>query len=364
MKKILFIAGTRPEAIKLAPVYLEMGRREAIKPILCATGQHADLFRHGLDVFEIAPDFVLETMRESQSLTGLTGALFVEIGAILERVAPDLVVVQGDTASAHAGAWAGFLQKIPVLHVEAGLRTGNLEHPFPEEANRRAVSVVARYHAAPTAQARDNLLREGVDPAAIVVSGNTAIDALLFVKEKLVQGGAADLDRDGQRRILVTGHRRENFGAGLEGICTALRAIAEQFPDVTITYAVHPNPAVSGPVRQMLDNSPNVRLTPPLDYPEFVAEMMRSYFLISDSGGVQEEAPALGKPVLVTRTVTERPEAAAIGATRLVGTLPETIVGAARELLTDESSYRKMAAAGSPYGDGRAAEVICDFVTG
>jgi len=369
VKKILFIAGTRPEAIKLAPLYLEMQRHAGFDPVFCATGQHQDLFRHGLDTFGFAPDIELRSMTPGQPLPDLGGALLRDVSAAIISLSPAAVVVQGDTMSAYAGAWAAFLLKVPVVHVEAGLRTGDLQNPFPEEANRRAISIIASLHAAPTPLARENLLREGIPTGQIAVTGNTAIDALMHVKARLqnvssrVQAySSPETDDQPFREILVTGHRRENFGSGIAGICEALKQIAREFSDVRVTYVLHPNPAVAGPVREALAREQQIRVVAPMNYEDFVAAMIESTFIISDSGGVQEEAPALGKPVLVTRSTTERPEAAALGATRLVGTDVGAIVAAARELLTDASAYKSMATAGSPYGDGHAAAKICEFI--
>ncbi len=368
VKKILFIAGTRPEAIKLAPVYLEMKGREGFAPVMCSTGQHADLVSHGFGAFGIMPDIMLETMVAGQGLHQLTGALFQQVGEVVREQRPDAVVVQGDTVSAFAGGWCGFYQKVPVVHVEAGLRTGNLEHPFPEEAVRRALTVVADVHMAPTGAARENLLREGVAEEKIVVTGNTTIDALYLVMKRHEGGdggaGEAGVEAGNHRHILVTGHRRENFGEGLENLCYALLELAQRFPDVVISYAVHPNPAVKEPVYRMLGAVENIRLLPPLEYGDFVKMMARSVLIISDSGGVQEEAPALGVPVLITRETTERPEAVTGGANLLVGAKTETIVEAAARLLTHPEAYDRMARAGCPYGDGKAAKRICDYLEG
>ncbi len=346
----------------MAPVYLEMKRRGKLEPVLLSTGQHTDLLAHGLQPFQIKPDIALNTMRPGQPLHQLVGSLFQQVGDSIQRLKPSHILVQGDTVSASTGAWCGFYQRIPVVHIEAGLRTGDLGHPFPEEATRRGISVVAKAHMAPTREAKENLLKEAVDPKSIFVTGNTTIDALYVVRDKTSRDTVA-VPKNG-RRILVTGHRRENFGEGLANLCRALLDLSTAFPDLKITYAVHPNPSVRGPVEQMLGSRKNVYLIPPQDYEEFVRLMGLSDFIISDSGGVQEEAPALGKPVLITRTTTERPEAVACGANRLVGTDVSTIVNAATELLTHPGLYQKMATAGCPYGDGHAAERICDYLEG
>jgi len=359
VKKILFIAGTRPEAIKLAPLYLEMRRREAFEPVFCATGQHQDLLAHGLGPFGITPDIDLHSMKPGQALPELTGALFQGIGGAIRKAAPDMIIVQGDTVSAFAGGWCAFYEKIPLAHLEAGLRTGDLDHPFPEEATRRALSIIAKIHFAPTAEARANLVKEGVAGDSIVVTGNTSIDGLYHV---LGSSAPPPLPADGHKMILVTGHRRENLGQGLKNICDALLSISQQAPDVEIKYVVHPNPRVRGPVENMLAGRPNISLVQPQGFAEFVRLMADSYFIISDSGGVQEEAPALGRPVLVTRKTTERPEAVATGANRLVGSETDSIVTTAMELLENKQIYGAMARAGCPYGDGRASVRICDWL--
>ncbi len=380
MKKILFIAGTRPEAIKIAPVYLAMKRRHKFDPILCATGQHSDLMRHGLEPFGITPEISLDTMRSGQPLHRLLGMLFQQIGDVMAQVQPDVVIVQGDTVSAFAGGWCAFYEKISVTHIEAGLRTGNLHHPFPEEATRRALTIVSHIHMAPTDAARQNLLKEGVPARNVVVTGNTAIDALYMTLEKrssLAADGSTShpypkpygsashgYPNTARRQILVTGHRRENLGTGLQNLCEALLHLAKNFSDVDIIFSVHPNPAVDGPVRELLGSTANIRLVPPQDYQQFVDLMADCYLIISDSGGVQEEAPALGKPVLVTRTTTERPEAIERGANRLIGCETNAIIEAATELLTDAGVYQKMSAAGCPYGDGKASQRICDYLEG
>ncbi len=364
MKKILFIAGTRPEAIKVAPVYLEMKRRPGFDPILCSTGQHADLMRHGLEPFGITPDLSLDTMRGGQPLHQLLGSLFQQIGDILKDVRPEIVMVQGDTVSAFAGGWCAFLEKISVAHIEAGLRTGDLYHPFPEEASRRALTIISQVHMAPTAAARQNLLQEGVPETNIIVTGNTTVDALFLALQNRPKVATQAPGLAHRRQILVTGHRRENMGAGLENLCKALLHLAAAFPDVDITYAVHPNPAVDEPVRRLLGTTPNIHLVPPQDYQQFANRMADSYFIISDSGGLQEEAPALGKPVLVTRTTTERPEAVSCGANSLVGIEATAIIKAATELLTDANAYHRMSTAGCPYGDGKASQRICDHLEG
>lgn len=367
MKTILFIAGTRPEAIKIAPVYLEAQKRQGLHPVLCAAGQHTDLFDDALSAFRITPEIRLQTMHPGQTLSQLTGHLFHHIGHTISQVQPDAVLVQGDTLTAFTGGYSGFLQQVPVYHIEAGLRTGDIRHPFPEEANRRALSIIASQHLAPTSTARDNLLKEGVSPEMIHVTGNTSIDALHHIRRTLAAESEllpAAPPADESPHILVTGHRRENFGPGLQNLCQALLRIVHQHPSVHITYPVHPNPAVTGPIHEALGHHPNIHLIPPQGYMDFIRLMLRSTFIISDSGGVQEEAPALGKPVLVTRTTTERPEAILCGANLLVGVEADTIVNAACKLLTQPDELQRMSAAGSPYGDGAASQRICDLLQG
>jgi len=359
-KTLLVLAGTRPEAIKLAPVILEGRRRGAFRVLLCATAQHRHMLDQALNTFELQPDFDLDLMEPGQTLPRLASRLLERLPVVLEEVKPAAVMVQGDTTTAMAGAIASFYAGIPVAHVEAGLRTGDLAAPFPEEGNRKVISAVVRWHFAPTARARENLLLENVPADRVHVTGNTVIDALKITATRLDQDPAADGlgTRTEGETILVTGHRRESFGEGMQNLCAALLQIAAAHSNVQIVYPVHPNPHVKEPVCAALGSTPNIRLIDPLDYPEFVAALRRCTFVITDSGGVQEEAPAFGKPVLVTRSVTERPEAVDAGCALLVGTHTETIVARATELLTRGDLYRKMSRATNPFGDGTASAQI------
>lgn len=365
--KVLAVFGTRPEAIKMAPVVKELQRNEATQVVVCATAQHRDMLDQVLALFGIAPDYDLDLMRPNQSLASLTARAVAALDEVVERERPDWLLVQGDTTTAMVGALAGFYRRVRVGHVEAGLRTGDNSQPFPEEVNRRIADVVSDRHFAPTARNRDALLREGYDDSTIVVTGNTVIDALEVVVADLrrCQGGPADLGLDERRVLLVTAHRRENFGAPLQDICGALREIAETYRStVQLVLPVHPNPNVQRTVRESLGDIENVRLTDPLGYREMVAVMDRAHLLLTDSGGLQEEAPGLGKPVLVLREVTERPEGVDAGAVRLVGTSKRRIVTETARLLDDPLAYDAMARAVNPYGDGRASRRIVSALIG
>lgn len=369
MLKILSVFGTRPEAIKMAPVVKELEKHpESFKSIVCVTAQHRQMLDQVLNLFEIRPDFDLDIMKPGQDLFDVTCAVLQGLKQVMKQVQPDLVLVHGDTTTTMAATLAAYYCGVRVGHVEAGLRTHNKLAPFPEEVNRRVTGAVADLHFAPTSAARDNLLREGVDGDAIFVTGNTVIDALLSVSAKISADEAlrARLDRDfdfldpGKKLILVTGHRRENFGEGFRNICRALAQIAEEHDDVEILYPVHLNPNVQAPVRQILGDGrlSNVHLIEPVDYLPFIYLMTRSYLIITDSGGVQEEAPSLGKPVLVMRETTERPEAVTAGTVRLVGTDSVNIKSHVEKLLQDNDCYREMTKAHNPYGDGTAVERI------
>lgn len=363
----LLLFGTRPEAVKMAPVVLECRRRaDAIDPIVCDAGQHRELLEPVAEYFGLRPDCRLGVMRRHQSLAELTSACIAAIDGVLADTAPDCVVVQGDTTTVMAASLAAFYAAVPLAHVEAGLRTGNLRAPWPEELNRRIVSLSAAVHFAPTRRAADALLAEGVPPDAVHVTGNTVIDALLWTVERertRAEHWEREYARLGDRRlVLITGHRRESFGPGLEAVCSAIAALAERFADVEFLYPVHLNPCVLEPVRRMLAGRPNVHLTRPAAYPEFVWLMQRSTLILTDSGGVQEEAPSLRKPVLVTRETTERPEAVEAGAAELVGTSAEAIVDRVSLLLTDAAEYARRQVATNPYGDGRAAKRIVDVL--
>jgi len=355
-KKVLCVVGTRPEAIKMAPVILCL-KSEAWADIrVLATAQHRSMLDQVLDFFDIEPDIDLNIMHFNQALTTLTARLLLELDEVLLAEKPDVVVAQGDTTTVMTVALACFYHRIPFGHVEAGLRTRDLQNPFPEEANRVIAGRLARWHFAPTEDSRQNLLREGVPDNEIVVTGNTVIDALLMTASKELDIGN-ELD-DTKRLILVTSHRRENFGEPFRNICRALRTLAERNADIQILYPVHPNPNVKDVAHEMLGDCASIILCEPLDYAPFVAAMNRAYLIISDSGGVQEEAPALGKPVLVLRDETERPEAVEMGVVKLVGPHYERIVKEAQLLLDSVSAYKTMARGVSPYGDGKAAERI------
>ncbi|MFK7889215.1 MAG: non-hydrolyzing UDP-N-acetylglucosamine 2-epimerase [Granulosicoccus sp.] len=362
---IMVVFGTRPEAIKLCPLVVALQRSPGISTTLCVTGQHREMLDQVLDLFDLKPDFDLDIMTPGQDLTDVTTAILTGLRDLFARHKPARVFVHGDTNTTLSTALAAFYAGIPVSHVEAGLRTGNIHAPWPEEANRKLTSVVTDRHYAPTDWARQNLLDEGVKSDTVVVTGNTVIDALKMIVDRLHAdpGFRKSLDSrfdflDKTRRlILVTGHRRENFGSGFDNICEALRILAMR-DDVQIVYPVHLNPNVREPVNRILGASDNVFLLEPQDYLPFVYLMSKSFLIISDSGGIQEEAPSLGKPVLVMRDTTERPEALAAGTVKLVGTRSDTIVAAANELLDDDERYQKMSKAANPYGDGNACQLI------
>jgi UDP-N-acetylglucosamine 2-epimerase (non-hydrolysing) len=363
MKKILFIFGTRPETIKLAPLIKAFRNDKNFKVKVCVTAQHRQMLDQILDVFEIKPDYDLNVMTENQTLSILNASILNELEAVFNKEKPDHVFVQGDTTSTYVGALAGFYQRCKVCHIEAGLRTGEKYAPYPEELNRRLTSVLADYHFPPTAEAKKNLLREGVAKKNIFQVGNTVIDALLamaeLVKNDEPQKYANFTKIDFSKKIiLVTGHRRENFGEGFQNICLALKELAEKNKDVEIVYPVHLNPNVKKPVYEILGSVKNIKLLEPLGYKEFVYLLSKAYFVITDSGGVQEEAPSLGKPVLVLRKVTERPEAVKAGTVKLVGTDKARIVRYAQELLCGGRLYKKMARAHNPYGDGQSTQRI------
>jgi len=361
--KILSIFGTRPEAIKMAPVVKALKNHpDRITSIVCVTAQHRQMLDQVLSLFEIEPDFDLNLMRPDQSLAQITASALTEIDAVLREVKPDWVLTQGDTTTAMVGALAAFYHRINVGHVEAGLRTWDKYQPFPEEINRKIADAVCDLHFAPTTQSRDNLLREGVSESSIVVTGNTVIDALLDVAERDYDWSASELaavPRDKQL-ILVTAHRRENFGQPLEEICKALKEIAARFSDVHLVYPVHLNPNVQKVVQAELSSVANITLLAPLDYLPLVQLMKASSIVLTDSGGLQEEAPGLGKPVLVLREVTERPEGVEAGTVKLVGTDKDRIVRETARLLEDAQEYERMAHAVNPYGDGHASQRIVE----
>ncbi|GEA05640.1 UDP-N-acetylglucosamine 2-epimerase [Alteromonas sp. KUL42] len=366
MKKVLTVFGTRPEAIKMAPLVHALAKDTNIESKVCVTAQHREMLDQVLALFEIVPDYDLNIMKPGQDLYSVTTSILEGIKPVLEDFKPDVVLVHGDTTTTFSASLAAFYQQIDIGHVEAGLRTGNLYSPWPEEANRKLTGSLTRYHFAPTTLSRDNLLAENVSNDHIVVTGNTVIDALLWVQKKLSndQALSGELEQkfsflDSQKKlILVTGHRRESFGGGFERICTALGKIAEQRKDVQIVYPMHLNPNVREPVNRLLSSHDNVFLIEPQDYLPFVYLMNESHIIITDSGGVQEEAPSLGKPVLVMRDTTERPEAVAAGTVKLVGTDVDKIVNETVSLLDDQDNYTTMSAAHNPYGDGKACSRI------
>jgi UDP-N-acetylglucosamine 2-epimerase (non-hydrolysing) len=361
---VLIIFGTRPEAIKLAPVIRALAVSPRLTARVCVTGQHREMLDQMLGVFAIVPDHDLAVMKPDQDLFDLSARTLVGLRSVLDAERPAAVLVQGDTTSAMVAALAGFYRRIPVGHVEAGLRTGNPYNPFPEEMNRRIASHLSTWHFAPTARAAENLEREGIPRASVIVTGNTIVDALQYVVSRLERDPstcAPVLPADrlaGRRLVLVTGHRRESFGDGMRNICHALLDLAERHSDLLVVYPVHLNPEVQRPVHQLLGRHPRIALTPPLDYLPFVDLMRRAYLILTDSGGLQEEAPSLGVPVLVMRETTERPEAVEAGTARLVGTDRDAIVAAANELLTNDAAHQRMRAAQNPFGDGRAAARI------
>ena len=370
-KKVLVVFGTRPEAIKMAPVVKMLEQCSELEVSVCVTAQHRQMLDQVLGLFDISPDYDLDLMRPNQTLVEITSAVLAGVTDVINDFCPDLVLVHGDTTTSFAAALASFYRKVPVGHVEAGLRTGDICSPFPEEMNRQFTGRLASFHFAPTSAAQGNLLKEGVPEGSIWVTGNTVIDALVEVVDKIsscpeltlaVRQKMAWLESSSRRLILVTGHRRENFGSGIEGVCRALLRLAAEH-DVDIVYPVHLNPNVREPVNRLLSGIHNIYLIEPLDYLPFVALMSRAYIILTDSGGIQEEAPSLGKPVLVMRDTTERPEAVDAGTVKLVGTDTGNIVRELNRLLGDQDAYSAMSHAHNPYGDGQACgriiEALC-----
>ncbi|WP_459177235.1 non-hydrolyzing UDP-N-acetylglucosamine 2-epimerase [Ewingella americana] len=366
--KVLTIFGTRPEAIKMAPLVHALAQDDAFESKVCVTAQHREMLDQVLHLFGIQPDYDLNIMQPGQDLTEITSRILKGLKPVLQEFQPDVVLVHGDTTTTLSASLAAFYQRIPVGHVEAGLRTGDLSSPWPEEANRRLTTHLAKWHFAPTETSRDNLLREAIPAENIFVTGNTVIDALLWVRDR-VKGNAGLAERlaarypfidASKKMILVTGHRRESFGGGFDRICNALASIALQHPEVQIVYPVHLNPNVSEPVNRILRGIDNIILIDPQDYLPFVYLMDKAYLILTDSGGIQEEAPSLGKPVLVMRESTERPEAISAGTVRLVGTDTAKIVKEVSRLLSDENEYHSMSRAHNPYGDGQACRRILD----
>ena len=357
MKKVMLVFGTRPEAIKMCPLVKEIQKSKIIEPVVCVTGQHKEMLRQVLDIFQVTPDYNLAVMKPGQDLYDITSAVLLGMRDILAQEKPDVVLVHGDTSTAYASAAAAFYQQIPVGHVEAGLRTYNLYSPYPEEFNRQSIGLLAAWHFAPTEKARENLIREGKNPETIFVTGNTGIDALQTTVR-------SDYDHptlrwaQGSRLLLITAHRRENLGAPMHDMFRAIRRIVEEFEDVKAVYPVHLNPLVKQAAEDELSGCARIRLVEPMDAFAFHNVMARSYLILTDSGGIQEEAPALKKPVLVMRDTTERPEGVAAGTLRLVGTEEETIYRECRNLLQNPAAYRQMSAAANPYGDGKASARI------
>lgn len=371
MKKILLVFGTRPEAIKMAPLAIALkALNDEFETKVCVTGQHREMLDQVLSLFELEPDFDLNLMKPGQTLADITSGVLKGLNEVFDTWLPDVILVHGDTATTFAASLAAYYHKVQVGHVEAGLRTGDIYSPWPEEANRQLTSVLTQYHFAPTQNSYDNLIKENIDATNIVITGNTVIDALLTVKEKVetdqeMQARFAqqfDFLDASKKLILVTGHRRENFGQGFEDICLALANIAQKTPEVQIVYPVHLNPNVQKPVNELLSGIDNIKLIEPQDYLPFVYLMNKSYLILTDSGGIQEEAPSLGKPVLVMRDTTERPEAVSAGTVKLVGTNPVVIEGSVMELLENENLYKKMTEAHNPYGDGTACQQIINFL--
>ncbi len=357
MKKVMLIFGTRPEAIKMCPLVNELKKHEKLKTVVCVTGQHRQMLDQVLEVFHVMPDYDLSVMKDKQTLFDVTAGILEGIRNVLEEEKPDVVLVHGDTSTTFSAALACFYLQIPVGHVEAGLRTYDLYSPYPEEFNRQAVGIIARYHFAPTGKAKENLLREGKEPETIFVTGNTAIDAL----KTTVRDGYTHPELDwaaGSRLIMITAHRRENLGEPMRHMFRAIRRIIDEHPDVKAIYPIHMNPAVREVAKEELEDSDRIHLMEPLEVIDFHNFLNQSYMILTDSGGIQEEAPSLGKPVLVMRDTTERPEGIDAGTLKLVGTVEETLYENFKLLLENQEEYRKMSTASNPYGDGTACRQI------
>ena len=375
MKKILIVFGTRPEAIKMAPLVKEFKKHaDSFETKVCVTAQHREMLDQVLELFDIIPDYDLDIMKPGQDLYDVTSNVLLGMKEVLTDFKPDVVFVHGDTSTTFAASLAAFYQQIKVAHIEAGLRTGDIYSPWPEEANRQLTTQITAYHFAPTQTSKENLLKENVNEAAIEVTGNTVIDALFLALDKIKNSKELQNEihqslitihyspQDNRKIILVTGHRRENHGQGFINICTALKEIALANPTIDIVYPVHLNPNVQKPVKALLSDVTNIHLIEPLQYEQFIYMMDRSYFIITDSGGVQEEAPSLGKPVLVMRDTTERPEALDAGTVKLVGTNTALIIKEAQTLIDNEEAYEHMSKASNPYGDGNACEKVIEFL--
>jgi UDP-N-acetylglucosamine 2-epimerase len=374
MKKILIVFGTRPEAIKMVPLIKEFKKYNDFEIKICVSAQHRQMLDQVLNLFEIKPDYDLDIMRANQDLYDISSRVLLGMRDVMKDFCPNVVLVHGDTTTSFVGALAAFYQKIKIGHVEAGLRTNDLYSPFPEEANRQITGVLADFHFAPTQSSKQNLIKENKNPNSIIVTGNTVIDTLFLMIDKIEKNVnlrdeitsilRLKYSNFGSERkfILVTGHRRENFGDGFLNICDALKNIAQNNPEIDIVYPVHLNPNVQKPVTEILSNLSNVYLIDPLEYEKFVYLMSKSFFIITDSGGIQEEAPSLGKPVLVTRDTTERPEALQSGTVKLVGTNKNIIIKEAQNLILQKDEFEKMSKANNPYGDGKASERIVEFL--
>lgn len=363
MKKVMIVFGTRPEGIKMCPLVNEIKKRKELQAVVCVTGQHREMLQQVLDVFDVVPDYNLNIMKSNQTLFDITSEILNKLKAVLEKEKPDVVLVHGDTTTTFAAALSCFYLQIPVGHVEAGLRTYDIYSPYPEEFNREAVSIISKYNFAPTELARENLLKEGKKPETIYVTGNTAIDALRTTVR--TDYSSPDLEwAEGSRLILITAHRRENLGEPMHHMFRAIRRIIDEFPDTKAIYPVHLNPAVRKAAEEELGRDQRIRLIEPLDVLDFHNYMAHSYLILTDSGGIQEEAPSLGKPVLVMRDTTERPEGITAGTLRLVGTDEEKIYSEFRKLLIDQQEYATMSQASNPYGDGHACRRIADILVG
>ena len=370
MKKVLFVFGTRPEAIKMAPLVNEMVKRKIFNVKVCITGQHREMLDQVLNIFNIKPDFDLNVMKPNQKLEDITSSIIKDVGKVIDQYEPDLVLVHGDTTTTFSATLSAFYRQVKIGHVEAGLRTGDILSPWPEEANRKLTGAIANFHFAPTEIAKNNLLKENINKKNIIVTGNTVIDSLKqtikkISYDKLTLSNLKErfnfLDEN-KKLILVTGHRRESFGESFKNICLALKKIAERNKDIQIIYPVHLNPNIKNPTNKILKNIDNIFLLEPLDYLAFCYLMEKSYIVLTDSGGIQEEAPSLGKPVLVMRETTERPEAVEANTVKLVGTNQDKIITNTELLINDLDHYKMMSNAVSPYGDGKAAKRISDFL--
>ncbi|MEO9385736.1 non-hydrolyzing UDP-N-acetylglucosamine 2-epimerase [Chromobacterium phragmitis] len=370
--RILTIFGTRPEAIKMAPLVIELNSIKGIDARVCVTGQHREMLDQVLKLFEIKPDYDLNIMRPNQTLQSVTTDIISSLSPILEDFKPDSVLVHGDTTTTFAASIAAFYKQINIVHIEAGLRTGDIYSPWPEEGNRKLTSIIAHLHFAPTISSYENLLKENIPSDKIFITGNTVIDALLIAIEKLnncetlrrsIEEKFSFLDKK-RKSVLITAHRRENFGDGIKNICNAIKKLADEYKDFDFIYPIHMNPKIQVPVKAALTGIPNIHLIEPLDYLPFIYIMSRATIILTDSGGIQEEAPTLGKPVLVMRDTTERPEAVAAGTVRLVGTNTETIIKEFKKIIDDEDEYNRMAKAKNPYGDGKSRKIIVSKIIG